>query len=135
MLEIVRIARRTVVRVFPCEVVGELAHVEGLRLTTSLAASRREITVASVPAGGRSRLILEPARVGNPATSNRLDGERRARKRPEALAARASRVDGVGFGKRALRRHVSESAERVISGFDPIEGLLRDLTGAARLPS
>ena len=40
--------------------------------STAPAASRRAITVASRAAGGRSRLILEPASVGSPAMSNRF---------------------------------------------------------------
>src|SRR3954452_8923182 len=39
---------------------------------TAPAASMRSISVESRPAAGRSRLILEPARVSNPSTSNRF---------------------------------------------------------------
>src|SRR5260364_48788 len=39
---------------------------------TAPAASMRAISVASRAAGARSRLILEPARVGSPSTSNRF---------------------------------------------------------------
>src|SRR5581483_6926816 len=40
--------------------------------STAPAASRRATSVASAVAGGRSRLIFEPARVASPATSNRF---------------------------------------------------------------
>src|SRR4051812_40492331 len=40
--------------------------------STAPAASMRSIRVASRVAGGRSRLIFEPARVGSPSTSNRF---------------------------------------------------------------
>src|SRR6185312_294671 len=40
--------------------------------STAPAASRRAITVASRAAGARSRLIFEPASVGNPSMSNRF---------------------------------------------------------------
>src|SRR6478736_6304645 len=40
--------------------------------STAPAASRRSISVASRAAGGRSRLIFEPARVARPLTSNRF---------------------------------------------------------------
>ena len=100
---------------------------------TPPAVSRRAITVASTLDGGRSRLILEPARVGSPAISNRfLTANGAPASGPRFVSARPSRVDRVSFGERALRGHVSKRAERAISSFDAIERLLGDLAGAHR---
>src|SRR4029453_9814127 len=54
-------------------------------------ASRRSIRVASRAAGGCSRLIFEPARVGRPATSNRF------------LTANGTPASGPSFSPRARR--------------------------------
>ena len=70
--EIVRIARRAVVRVFAGEVVGVFAHVERAEEDGAMRLRARSISVASRPAGGASRLIFEPASVGSPAISNRF---------------------------------------------------------------
>ena len=67
----VRVARGSVMDVLAGEVVGVLAHVEGAdehRAGSFQACDQRP----SRAAGGRSRLIFEPARVGRPATSKRF---------------------------------------------------------------
>ena len=71
VLEIVRIARRTVVGILSGEVIGVFAHVERAD-EDGACASSRETSVASRFAGARSRLIFEPARVGSPSTSKRF---------------------------------------------------------------
>ena len=58
------------------------------------AASSRSISAASRVAGGRSRLILEPASVGRPATSNRfLTANGTPASGPKPFAARARVID------------------------------------------
>ena len=116
MLEIVRIAGRAVVRVLAREVVGEFAHVERADQNGAgclEARNKRRVSFA----GARSRLILEPARVGSPSTSNRFLTANGAPASGPRLVPRArARVDRVGLGKRARGRHVGEGAERAVAG-------------------
>ena len=138
MREIVRIARRPVMRVLAGEIVGVFAHVERAdenragRLQALRPASRRRC------AGGRSRLIFEPARVGSPFTSNRFFTANGApASGPSGSPFARARVERVGAGKRALRRHVGEGAELRIALGDARQrrldhGARGDLAGAAR---
>ena len=84
--------------------------------STAPAASSRAISVASALAGGRSRLILEPASVGRPGDVEQvLDGERHAGQRPERLALRARRIDRARLGERALARDGGEGVEHAVA--------------------
>ncbi len=74
---------------------------------TAPAASRRATSVASLRAGGRSRLIFEPARVVRPSTSNRFLTANGAPASGQLAAARVA----ASLGARARGRHVGEGAE------------------------
>ena len=86
------------------------------------AASRRATSVASASAGGAVAIDLRAgARRQARDVEQVLDGEWRAGERAERLAARPRRVDRVGPGERARRRHVGEGAERSVARLDAPE--------------
>ena len=130
MLEIVRIARRAIVRVLTREIIGVFAHVE--RADQNRAGcfeARQKCRVLrcrrAVPVDLGARARREPIDV-----EKVLDRERRASERSEARPARPGGVYSVGFGKRACRRHIGEGAEHAVAGLDTAEGLLRNLARA-----
>src|SRR5512145_465363 len=86
---------------------------------TAPARSKRSIRVASAGAGGRSRLILEPASVASPTTSNRfLTAKGTPANGPSGLpAARAASID------RALAR-----ARSSVTAVKELRVLSRSLT-------
>ena len=92
------------------------------------AAPMREISVASASAGARSRLILEPARVGNPLTSNKfltangapasgpkLSPRARAASIASAFSSARPAVTSVKAPSAPFRASTRASASRVIS--------------------
>ena len=135
MLEIMRVPGRAVVNVAAGEIVSVFAHVE--RADQNAARSfetrdhcrvrlgRRVVAVDLGAGSGRQPFDIEQV----------LHSEGRASKRAQVLSAHAGRIDGVSLGERALRGHLGEGAERAVSGFDAVEGLLRDLAGAHRARS
>jgi hypothetical protein len=112
------------------EVVGVLAHVERAdeqgpgrfqaRDQRRVGHSRRAIAV-DLGAGARPQ---------SSDVEQVLDGEGRARERPQARSAPARGVDGVGLGESARRGNVGEGAERAIASLDAAQGLLHDLARA-----
>ena len=86
------------------------------------ALSSRATSVASCSAGGAVAIDLR-AGAGRQAldVEQVLDREGRAGERAERLAARPRRVDRVGLGERARRRHVGEGAERGVARLDARE--------------
>ena len=130
-LEIVRIARRAVVRVLAGEVIGVFAHVE--RAEEDGAGALRAARRASRPSrrAARSRLIFEPARVGRPSMSNRFltaNGTPASGPRLSPRARAASIASALR--ERPRRGHVGEGAERAVSRLDPLERRLGDFARA-----
>ena len=119
--DVVRVARRAVVGVLSGEVVGVFAHVERADENRAGRFEPRD-KVASASAGGRSRLIFEPAQRRQALHVEQvLDGERRAGERAEALAAGARGVDLGGLLERPLGGDVGERAERRVARLDASE--------------
>ena len=97
------------------EVVGVFAHVER---ADENGAGRFEARhqVASLAAGGRSRLIFDPARVGSPATSNRF---------LTANGAPASGPSGSPFARAASTASAFLSARAAVTSVNAPSAALR----------
>ena len=94
---------------------------------TAPAASRRSISVASRAAGGASRLIFEPASVGNPAMSNRFfTANGTPASGGERLAAGARLVERLRTRKRTPLGERGERIEQRIARTDTGERGLHD---------
>ena len=150
--QVVRIARRAVVHVLAGEVVGVLAHVERAdQHGAGRLQPRDQRRVARRPAA-RSRLILEPARVGRPATSNRFltangtpasgpSGWPAAR--AASIAARAWRararavtaVKALSAGSRVAMRASAASTTARALALPAVDGVRRSRCGRPVSPS
>ena len=111
------------------EVVGVLAHVEGAdkhRAGSFEAAHERAVASA----GGRSRLILEPARVARPATSMRFLTANGTPASGPAFGRPRCRVDRVGARERALPGNVGERVRAAVDRGDACKRRLGDLPRA-----
>ena len=98
--------------------------------STAPAASSRAISVASAVAGGRSRLILEPASVARPATSNRfLTANGTPASGPSVRPAARSASMALRLGKRALPRDGGERVERLVALGDARQRRFHHLDG------
>ena len=103
-----RIARRSVVHILACEVVGVLAHVEradqhGTGRFHALdqgGVAEGRLEVAIDPGSGAGRKALHIDQV--------FDRERYAGKRPGIFPGRDGGIDGARVGTRAIRGHVGE---------------------------
>src|SRR5262245_14253689 len=82
---------------------------------TAPAASMRSIKVASRAAGGRSRLIFEPARVGSPFTSNRF------------FTAKGTPASGPAFLPAAIASSMAFALERARSAVTSVNALRMEL--------
>ena len=132
-VEIVRIARRPVVRVLAGEVIGVFAHVERADEHRAGAppaarpASRRPSPAA------RSRLIFEPARVGRPATSNRfLTANGAPASGPSASPARARGVERRRCASARSAVTSVKAPQRAVARLDARQRRLDDLARARR---
>ena len=130
MLEIVRIARRAVVRVLTREVVGEFAHVERAdqngasgfqaRNNCRIRFGRRAVAI-DLGAGARR----QPGDV-----EQILDRERDAGERQSRPCVRRCLVDCCGLGNGALAEHRGECVQRRIALADPDQGCGDDIACA-----
>src|SRR5580658_9811198 len=85
------------------------------------AASSRSINAASRAAGGLSRLILEPASVGRPATSNRFLTANGTPASGPAGSPRARRIDRLRAQQRSLFGNGGKGVEQRVDFADARE--------------
>jgi len=104
-----------------------------LRAPTSTApgARIRCTRTASSAAGGGSRLIEDPARIGRP-VEEVLDCIGHAGERLERAAGRALGVNLSRLGSRSLSCHIGEGVDPTVERRDPGERRLGDVGGAHR---
>ncbi len=130
-VEVVRIARRPVVRVLPGEVIGVFAHVERAdehraggfepRDQRRVGLGRRQVAI-DLGAGAR-RQALDVEQV--------LDRERRAGERPQLLARAPARASiAAAFASARSADHVGEGAVSVVARLDAPQRRARHLDGA-----